>query len=403
MYRFCPDLALFRLHLTRLVLLVATGAAGLTTSGCGEDPKPAAKVDTAVTTDTTAGTDAAALTDTSTTVDTTAGTDTQATDVAVAAKSCGELLPCALDCGPKDAAACMATCAKPGSPAAKTDLQAIADCATDLCGDVTQTAAFSSCVLGSCWPKLATCTGSGNGQETCGQTVGCMARCAFGDADCRFACLQRGGADTGNAAAWLGCAETKCAGAASPDSYAACVAAGCSAELTACQPSGNNCVAHSSCQARCPASLPGMPNACVQICDLLALPAAVTAADDYAACKTQCEGVLDANCIAKQCKTQQEACYGTQSSGESCFDVYECIKNECEGIGSPDPCIYGCLQAASNTATEAYVAYEGCLLVALGEAQAKAVGCSFPFDEKTCIGVLNGFCGKQSSTCFKPN
>lgn len=376
-------------------------AAAVLLAGCEDDSAATAVKDAASGTDAVAGTDAAAGSDAVAATDALATTDaTTPSDNGVApGKSCNELLSCALACSPGNTA-CLDTCAKNGSPAAKQALAAVGTCAADLCGDVTQTTAQYGCQLGACWEQIAACAEISAGQETCGQTVACLGRCAFGERSCQDLCLQRSAAGK-QAGAWLACAEVACAGVAA-DGWAACAASKCSNELEACAPDGVDCVAHSTCLARCPASLPAKPNACRGVCDLLALPEAVTAATAYETCKKQCDGVLDANCVAKQCKPQQEACYGT-ASGKTCVEVYECIKSQCEGIGSPDPCVFTCLSGASANATEAFVSYEGCVQVALGESQATTVGCTFPYDEKTCISVLNGFCGKQYSGCFKPN
>lgn len=369
--------------------------------GCEDDSAATAVKDAATGTDAVAGTDAAAGTDATAGTDALTGTDaTTPSDNGVApGKSCNELLSCALACSPGNSA-CLDGCAKNGDATAKQALAAVGACAVDLCGDVTQTSAQYGCKLGACWEQIAACAELTPGQETCGQTVACLGRCAFGDRGCQDTCLQRSAAGK-QAGAWLACAEVACSGVAA-DGWAACAANNCSTELQACAPVGVDCVTHSACVSRCPASLPAKPNACRGVCELLALPEAATAATAYETCKKQCDGVLDANCVAKQCKPQQEACYGT-ANGKTCVEVYECIKSECEGIGSPDPCVFTCLSGASANATEAFVSYEGCVQVALGESQATTVGCSFPYDEKTCISVLNGFCSKQYSGCFKPN
>jgi hypothetical protein len=380
--------------------------------GCGEDAAPtgtaadAVAADSAAADSTTADVADTAAADTAVADTTGTSTDTSATpDVAAPSSPCSDLLGCALACAPGAGwKACAADCAKTGSDAAKTQMQDLGNCVTDLCSDATSTTAVIGCAASQCYDKLATC-GKWTGTSNCAQTMGCASRCPLNDDACRAACLAAASATAAKTYGTIaGCAAKSCAGSANPAAYAACVASQCSAPVETCKGDGFTCVQLAGCKAKCPTSLPNKPNACLEFCDLFSTATAVSQDDAYTACKDSCKGARGGGpeCIAKQCSETRLACFPDDGT-DTCAKIYKNVVDKCGGIGGDAGCIEAEIAKGSSLAKEAFLTYEGCIQIQLKTDVAETSGCSYPYDQKTCIDVLTGYCGSAGPTCFKQN
>lgn len=380
--------------------------------GCGDDPAPTPQGGDTTTADAAAAdtaADAAATdsgsSDSGANVTDAVADSAVAPDVAAPSSPCGDLLGCALACAPGGGwKACAADCAKTGSEAAKAQLQETAACVAELCADATSTGALVGCAANQCYDKLAGC-GKWSGTWTCAQTMGCATRCPLNDDACRTACLSSAApAAAKDYGAVARCAAKSCAGSANPAAYAACAASQCAEPLQACKGDGFDCVQLAGCKAKCPTSLPNKPNACLDFCDLFSTATAVTQDDAYTACKDSCKGARGGGpeCIAKQCSETRLACFPDNGT-DTCAKIYKNVVDKCGGIGGDPACIDAEVAKGSSLAKEAFLTYEGCVQIQLKTEVAETSGCSYPYDQKTCIDVLTGYCGSAGPTCFKQN
>lgn len=387
---------------------VACLGALLLAAACGETVEPAkdaAAAETSSIGDATADTkDTAAPVDTGS-IDT--GAPDVPKDTGPVGKNCGELLACASFCDPLKAGdACRKACADQGTTAAATDFAAVGACSVSLCADATETGAARACMWSKCFDKLSVCGGFGAGATTCIHTAACAGRCSAGDAACRFKCLQLATKEAGAAfVELLGCTETACGSATEGAAKGACIFEKCKTAAATCKGAGYDCTLTEGCVAKCAESLPSKPNACIGTCRLLAGDSGLAHHDAYAACKAaKCAGALNPElCLTEQCAPEAKACY-VAAGTQNCQAVWNCVKDpsKCNGFGGDEVCIAGCLKDATGVAKEAFVKYEGCMHKALQSAEAKNAGCSFPYDQTTCLDQIGGLCGKQSGICFKP-
>lgn len=403
------SLSALRLRALSSLVFVSLLAAAMALSACGsEDSTPAtdssSAADTAVgsdAADSSAGTDSgSSLSDTGV-VDSASPVDTAKADIA-SGKPCADLIPCAMAC-PMGAerAKCLGECAKLGTAAAQTDFNGLGACAADLCKDATNTVAANSCIADKCLDKLAKC-GDWGGTLGCLDAAQCTSRCSLGDDECRAKCLAAASKEAAPAAAALvGCAGMKCGAANSADAFAACFAQNCAAPLATCKGPGLDCTGLFGCQAKCPTQVPGKPNACLALCKQLATEASVGSFQKLANCKESCQGAINkAECIAKDCQPDRIGCFG-EGGADICQTINTCVVDKCQGIGGDPKCVAECVAKGKTYDKEAFLTYEGCIMQKLEEPEAKALGCSFPYDLNTCIGSLHG-CNNQYQGCFKP-
>lgn len=382
-------------------------AAALALPACGDDketPKAdatsTADVPGDVTADTVAdvaGTDAA--------VQDLPPADLPPADVQPTGKTCVETLICALQCAdkPGDPTACVAGCGAAAAPAAQQAFGDWTSCVVDLCKDATSTSARNACAWGKCYDKMATCGGFGAGDLGCTDTAVCAARCSLGDHACRVACLGQASKDAGTSYKdMIACSLAECGTVTGADNLGTCVADKCQGPANACKGAGLDCTYTAGCLAKCPVPLPDKPNICAKTCTMLASAEGLATQKALTDCKALCPvGVTQQECFKKTCGDKQTACFGTGGTS-SCQEVYKCVTDTCDGIGGKPSCIKDCIAKGTTDARDAFVHYEGCILIQLDTQNAKTAGCTFPYDQTTCINQLNGFCQNQSSGCFKP-
>lgn len=395
-----------------LYIRLVAGLALVLACACGSDPKPAAAAtdtaqpsDSAIA-DTPGGQDASAADQ--------VGTDTvqstpdvlQSPDVPAAVVGCASLLPCALNCPPVPkgtADSCTQKCAnQTDSKPTSLDFDAVVQCAVSLCADATTTTARNGCVWEKCYDKLATCGGYGAGTATCLQTAECAGRCSLGNTACWGACLESAGkTEASQFAPIAACVLGKC-GTVAASARGACIEKECQVSAGTCKGPGLDCTFTEGCQAKCPPVVPGSSNDCLAFCDLLTSPVALAQEASYTTCKAQCDGVLNKfDCYKNKCSAEQDACFAGAGT-INCQEIYKCTKESCEGIGGDEVCIAGCVQKGAAKAKDGWVHYEGCILQHLNSAEAKNAGCSFPYDEASCLDIIKGFCSGESAACFKP-
>ncbi|MBM4342518.1 MAG: hypothetical protein FJ100_03980 [Deltaproteobacteria bacterium] len=316
---------------------------------------------------------------------------------------CKEIQGCLAKCpADKDVVACIDGCAKDGTAATKTKAKAISDCATQQCKGVAPGPATFGCLAAKCFDPLAAC-GEWNGTGTCAQSIGCTARCAFGDDACRSACLPATAkAEASKMGALMTCGAEKCYALGSADEIAACIADKCATELGACKADGWNCTQLAACHAKCPPPTPDKPNACKQLCTVLATKDGKEKEAALVECKAGCSATLNKiECINKTCDEKRIACF-VNDGADDCNAIFKCVNASCQGIGGDAKCIGDCLKKGSAKAKDGWVYYEGCITLTLETDQAKKSQCAFPYDLTTCINHMNGFCNAQHSACFKP-
>ncbi len=390
-------------------LLLACLAFAALTAACGST---AAGTDAASATDTAAGdaattdgavADTAKDTASSGATDASAPADTAPKPDVDLGMECKEIQGCLAACpADKDVVACVNNCAKDGTAATKTKAKAIADCAAQSCKGTTAGPATFGCLAAKCFDPLAAC-GEWNGAGTCAQSMGCAARCAFGDDKCRSACLPATAkAEAGKLGALMSCAAEKCFSLATADEIATCMADKCATELGTCKAEGWNCGQLASCHAKCPPPTPDKPNACKQLCSVLATKDGQDKESALVECKSQCSTTLNKiECINKTCDDKRIACFVNDGT-DDCNAIFKCVNANCQGLGGDAKCIGDCVKKGTAKAKDGWVYYEGCITLTLETDQAKKSQCAFPYDLTTCINHLNGFCDAQHSSCFKP-
>lgn len=391
-------------------LLLACFAAVALAVACGET---AAGSDAAAATDSAAGdavavdsgatADAAKDTGSSGSTDAGATTDTAPKPDVDLGLECKEIQGCLAKCpAEKDVVACVDACGKDGTSATKTKTKAISDCAAANCKGVAPGPATFGCLAAKCFDPLAAC-GEWNGTGSCALSIGCTARCAFGDDACRAACLPgTAKAEAAKMGALMTCGAEKCYSLASADEIATCIADKCATELGVCKADGWNCTQLAACHAKCPPPTPDKPNACKQLCSVLATKDGQDKEAALVECKTQCSTTLNKiECINKNCDDKRIACFVNDGT-EDCNAIFKCVNANCQGLGGDAKCIGDCLKKGSAKAKDGWVYYEGCITLTLETDQAKKSQCAFPYDLTTCINHMNGFCDAQHSGCFKP-
>lgn len=316
---------------------------------------------------------------------------------------CYEMLPCFAKCvGQKDMMACATACAKDGTADGLAKASAIGTCAQKNCASKAPGMPMFACLTENCYAEFAKC-GDWAGTASCPQVAGCVARCAFNDDACRFACLPK--ADPAITAAFgkmSACGAEKCGNKASADEMVACLASDCTEVFGACKGAGWNCAQVAACHAKCPPPAPDKPNACQQTCSAFATQDGLDKEKALVACKADCKGVLDfTKCINDNCKDKRTACF-VDDGADNCNSIFKCVNANCKGIGGDSKCIGECVKKGSAQAKDGWVYYEGCMTLALESAQATQAKCKFPYDLTTCINQINGFCSNQHDSCFKP-
>ncbi len=385
------------------LLLLAVGTT-MAFCACGQDKAtPAAD---AVTTDSAVPADGAATdagADTQVATPDTAKPDTGPTPDTAVGLECAEVLPCVAKCATeKDSGTCLTACGADASAEGKKKLSDFAGCAAKDCKAAGPGAPWTACIAEKCFDALATC-GDWSGANSCAISTGCIARCAFNDDACRFACLPKlVKADAAKFGALMACGAEKCGTLATADEITGCLADKCGAQTTACKAEGWNCTQLATCLAKCPPQTPTKPNACPQTCKLLATADGMAKEQKLTACKVQCkEGVNYLSCVGEKCGTERLACF-VDDGKDTCNMVYKCVLDKCKGLGGDEACISGCVAQGSSVAKDGWVYYEGCMTLQLESDQAKINKCSFPYDLNTCINQISGFCSSQSNACFKP-
>lgn len=384
---------------------ILAAAVTLAALGCGGN-ETKAPADAGTSADTTAATDTADVIDVAVS-DVPVVTDLGTPDTAPQGKSCAESIPCLAACPvtakPADDP-CVKKCVGAASAAASASLNDFQQCAVQLCADATDTAARNACAWTQCYDKVGSCAGFGAGDLNCTQAAACIGRCTVGDVACALVCLVA--ADKPGVTAYkdvTACITAKCGGTTGT-ARALCIQDQCQDAAKACKgiAGGLDCTFTESCLAKCPLPVPGKPNDCQAVCKLLASPVGLAADASYTTCKEQCEGVLNKfDCVLSKCPNEQTACF-TSDGTENCQSIYNCVKNDCQGLGGNEACIAGCVTKGSAKAKDAWVHFEGCLGLRLNSAEAKNAKCSFPYDEASCLNVIEGFCGGESSACKKP-
>ena len=391
------------LHLFGLVVLLPTLA--LSGMACGgEDPDEDKKEDAGATDDAadsvqdTGGEKDAGKPD--------AGPkkDVGSKDIAKPKKACGEALTCLLQCS-LSTGSCPAKCQADLADGAAAKLKAVADCRAKNCAGVSGDTAAVTCAIEKCLTELDSCMDYGKGADDCMTTAVCAGACVLGDINCVVNCLG-GGADgtAAKATAFKVCSDANCAAGEAVD-MPACVTDNCATQTKACAPAvALNCAKLSGCVAKCPPSLKISPNHCAGYCGAFADADALAIRSAYDKCKEQCDQAMNpVGCVLDKCGKEQQACY-TEVGAENCQTVYDCVSKDCNGIGSDPACIAKCVQKGSASAQDAYLHWEGCVLLNLEREEAETVGCEFPYDQQKCINYISGhFCGNQSSHCFTSN
>lgn len=325
-------------------------------------------------------------------------------DVSKPKKSCQEALGCLLQCS--DAAgSCADNCQTDLGDGVDAKLKAIADCRAKECASASGDTAAVTCALAKCFADFDACMAYGKGGGECMATVVCIGGCALGDIGCTIDCLAIGAADkAAQASALKVCADNNCAAGDAVD-MPGCVTTSCSSETTACAPKAPlDCALLSGCLAKCPPSKKTETNHCAGYCGTFADPAALALRGAYEECKEQCKLVTNpVGCVIDKCGAEQQACY-TEVGAENCQNVYDCVVQNCSGIGGDGACITKCIKKGSASAQDAYLHWEGCILLNLEREEAETVGCEFPYDQTKCINYISGhFCGNLSAHCFTSN
>lgn len=399
MYRFAIRL---EVAVVSLLALVALGGCGTdeaktdddvaASDSASQDVVDASKTDTAAQ-DTAVGTD--------TSTDTGAKTDTA--DAVVAPPTCGEALHCALKCPVADKA-CKDACAKDLVAADVSKLKAVGDCHVELCGAVTEGAvAELNCDFDKCYDTIDACAGFGAGESSCDAAFVCVGACENGDAACKLACsVAAGNTSKAQVRKLRVCSDANCSAKLDPIARAACIAKGCAPEVEACLAgAAYNCVRATACFSHCPDSLPNKPNTCGSACISLAGGGAATAFGALSVCREQCNQVTNpVGCWAEKCQPELAGCFGSGGT-ETCQDIDNCVSDDCDGVGGTFACIETCLDKGKPASKDAFIQYEGCMAKNMDSKEAKIAGCSFPYDQATCLPPIKGqFCGNQSQNCF---
>jgi hypothetical protein len=374
---------------------------------CSEEPAATDKNDTGSSSgaDTGAADDAVAAADTGSSGGSSSGSSSSSSgaDTTVKKADCEDTLACHAVCKTADKA-CMDACDAAAEAGAKTAHAAISACAVSLCKDVTAgNAAEVGCSFDKCSDKLDACVNFGQGEATCEDTLACLAGCTIGDMTCSLACMQN--AAKGSIAAAKKaktCIDANCL-PAPDDKLGQCILDKCSADIAACATKESTCKQLNKCNAHCAESLTIAKNYCTETCGAIASEKARGQLAAYAACKqNKCKGEQNPSaCWLNKCVDEQTACFGV--GGEiNCQEIVQCINKDCEGLGSADQaCIEKCVVKGKAWAQDAFIQLEGCFVKNLKSKEATTAGCSYPYDQDTCINVIVGtFCGNQSTNCF---
>ncbi len=263
------------------------------------------------------------------------------------------------------------------------------------------------CAVGKCYAAFDACLAFGSGSNSCVKTAACAGACTYGDLGCAVSCLSGAGKGvTAKAKGLLSCAHGACSDKFS-DSVAlpGCVSQSCAAEVDACHGGKPmNCLTFSACLAKCPEFKKSSPNSCAGVCGAFSAADSLEVRKKYETCKEQCTLVTNkVGCVIAKCGAEQTACY-TDAGPKNCQEVYDCVVKDCQGIGGDPACIFKCVKQGKPEAQDAFLEYEGCVLLNLDRDEAKTYKCKFPYDLATCINQIAGqFCGHKSSSCFTSN
>ena len=389
------------LHLLGSASLILTLA--LSAVACGGDEKEDTPANDAAVTD--GGADVAQDAGTPDTGTPDVGTkDSGPKDVAKPKKTCSEALGCLLECS-EARGSCSDKCQTDLGDGVAAKLTAIANCRAKHCATASGDTAAVTCALEKCFAEFDGCMAYGGGTDDCMTTAVCAGGCVLGDIGCTIECLAIGAKDlAAKASALKVCADNKCAAGEAVD-MPACVTESCSAETKACAPAAAlDCALLSGCLAKCPPSKKTESNHCAGYCGAFADPAALALRNAYEQCKEQCNLAINpVGCVIDKCGNEQQACY-TEVGIENCQIVYDCVVKDCGGIGGDAACITKCVKQGSASAQDAYLHWEGCILLNLHRDEADTVGCEFPYNQTKCINYISGnFCGNQTSSCFTSN
>jgi hypothetical protein len=368
--------------------------------GGAADVSDAAEVDSAA-----GGTDSSAIDSGS---DALAGLDDGASTADVQGANCGPRLLGFLQCvtGVHTVSACsvLDDDVPPGDATSAQRMAAVKSCAVTLCEDATQGTARAGCIWEKCLDKISTCADFGQGESDCLTAASCAGRCNQNNPACWIGCMQDAkGSEVQGFGPIAGCILGTCGGLQG-EARSACIQANCTKPAASCRgPAGGlDCTFTEGCLAKCPPVVPGSANDCRDVCGVLASGVGLAGEATYTTCKKQCAGVIDKfMCYEDKCSAEQDGCFGGAGTA-NCQAIYKCVKDQCEGIGGAASCIAGCVLTGNAKAKDGWVHYEGCILLHLDSPQARNAGCSFPYDEATCLEVIKGFCSGESASCFKP-
>jgi len=149
------------------------------------------------------------------------------------ANDCMDIMTCVSGCGMNQQ--CMQACVNDGSVDGQAAFQALQQCGMDACGNETDPAKQSLCILQSCKPQYEGCNGP-FGTASCMDMLGCLQGCQ--NQQCQMDCLATGSYDGVVALMDIQvCLSEKCADCAQNDANCIqqCAMSKCMTEVIACQ------------------------------------------------------------------------------------------------------------------------------------------------------------------------
>lgn len=159
--------------------------------------------------------------------------------VADAGEGCERIISCINACPSEDQGperACSDACIDAGSALAQVEFDAIVQCATDACSDVSADGdAFAECQLRSCGDEIEACTGrpTGVGSASCAEVIDCILTCT--DDRCADACVATGLFSAQSlAVTFYQCGVAACPNLSSVDEFLPCARAACADDAAAC-------------------------------------------------------------------------------------------------------------------------------------------------------------------------
>lgn len=284
---------------------------------------------------------------------------------------CTTLDACYGTCGPDEP--CRDGCRAAASIEARAQHQAALHCFAEApCASDDR-----ACRQLLCAPQLEACFGFAvvpAGNADCGTLSSCVNACDE-YSDCVNRCYGESSPEAYNAyhvaVSCLREATTRC-----PPGDAQCAQDACADEITACIPPGvENCDAFNDCLQAC--SSDDQP--CLDACVRAARPQAVEEYIAYQLCvETECPDGSPPSCALVNCEALLEACVGPVAvprGAGGCSALNGCL-DDC-AVGD-DGCIDGCVEAASATAYDRFLAAANCIEdsgCAAGDGECQQLNC----------------------------